>query len=70
VTAYRADGGLVATTAAGPDGSYQLDSVPAEPLTLVAVEHPVVNETVTVGAGLAERHDIALAAEHVVRRDL
>jgi MFS family permease len=60
VTAYRTDGGLVATTPVAADGSYGFDRIPAEPLTLVAVEHPIVNESVYVGIGPAERHDIAL----------
>lgn len=60
VTAYRTDGDLVATAPVAADGSFRLDTIPAEPLTLVAVEHPAVNEPVYVGVGLAERHDIAL----------
>lgn len=61
VTAYRADGSLAGTTATETDGSYRLDDVPAEPLTLVAVEHPVVRHPIEVGVGVIERHDFALS---------
>lgn len=60
VTAYRADGSVATTTTAATDGGYRLDGVPAEPLTLVAAEHPAVNQAVTVGVGADERRDIAL----------
>jgi MFS family permease len=60
VTAHRADGSVAATTTADAAGAYRLDGVPAEPLTLVAAEHPAVNQTVTVGVGVDERCDITL----------
>lgn len=60
VTAHRADGSLVATTTAGRDGGYRLDGVPAEPVTLVAAEHPAVNQAVTVGVGVDEQRDITI----------
>ncbi|WP_115944595.1 MFS transporter [Amycolatopsis thermalba] len=60
VTAHRADGSVAASITAGPDGGYALAALPEEPLTLVAVEHPAVHETVSVGAGLTWRHDIDL----------
>jgi MFS family permease len=60
VTAHRADGSIAATTTADAAGAYRLDGVPAEPLTLVAAEHPAVNQTVTVGVGVDERRDITL----------
>jgi MFS family permease len=60
VTAHRADGSVVATTTADADGGYRLDGVPAEPVTLVAAEHPAVNQTVTIGVGVTAEHDITL----------
>ncbi|MBB3662207.1 MULTISPECIES: carboxypeptidase-like regulatory domain-containing protein [Prauserella salsuginis group] len=60
VTAYRRDGAVTGSTVS-EDGSYVLDGLPAEPLTLVAVEHPAVHEEVVVRAG-DQRHDIALPA--------
>ncbi|MFD4192766.1 MFS transporter [Amycolatopsis thermoflava] len=62
VTAHRADGSVAASAAAGSDGGFALAALPAEPLTLVAVEHPAVHETVSVGAGATQRHDIDLGA--------
>lgn len=66
VTAYRRDG-TVAGTAVSHDGAYVLDGIPAEPLTLVAVDHPAVHEEVAVRAG-DQRHDIRLPA--FPRKDL
>ncbi|MDQ0383179.1 MFS transporter [Amycolatopsis thermophila] len=60
VTAHRADGSVAASTAVGGDGGYALASLPDEPLTLVAVEHPAVHEIVPVGAGVTQQHDIDL----------
>lgn len=60
VTAHLVDGTVVGTTVVDGDGSYQLDALPAEPLTLVTVEHPVVHEPVTVGQGHARQHDFDL----------
>lgn len=60
VTAHRADGSVAATTIADAAGAYRLDGVPTEPLTLVAAEHPAVNQPVTVGVGVDERRDITL----------
>ncbi|TDV46044.1 MFS transporter [Actinophytocola oryzae] len=60
VTAHGADGSVVATTTADSDGGYRLDGVPAEPLTLVAAEHPAVNQEVTVRVGVDETLDINL----------
>ncbi|GAB3577631.1 MFS transporter [Amycolatopsis endophytica] len=62
VTAHRADGSVAASTAAGADGRYTLADLPAEPLTVVAVEHPAVRETVVLDAGRTRRHDIDLTA--------
>jgi MFS family permease len=62
VTAHRTDGSVVASTWADDHGGYRLDTLPAEHLTLVAVEHPAVHETVTVGAGATQQHDISLPA--------
>jgi MFS family permease len=64
VTAHRADGSVAASTTAGADGRYRLDGVPAEPLTLVAAEHPAVNQPVTVGVGVTEERDITLGGTH------
>ncbi|KID32443.1 hypothetical protein HQ32_00309 [Prauserella sp. Am3] len=66
VTAYRRDGYVVANTVS-QDGAYLLEGLPAEPLTLVAVEHPAVYEEVVVRAG-DQRHDISLPA--FPRKDL
>ncbi|WP_145600589.1 hypothetical protein [Prauserella rugosa] len=66
VTAYRRDGYVVANTVSH-DGAYLLEGLPAEPLTLVAVEHPAVYEEVVVRAG-DQRHDISLPA--FPRKDL
>ncbi|GAA5050974.1 MFS transporter [Nocardia callitridis] len=63
VTAHRGDGTNLTTTVAARDGSYRFDDLPAEPLTLVAVEHPLVHSPVTVGSGVAQRHDIILPTE-------
>ncbi|GAA1206882.1 hypothetical protein GCM10009675_27670 [Prauserella alba] len=60
VTAYRRDG-AVAGSSVSEDGAYMLDGLPAEPLTLVAVEHPAVHEEVVVRAG-DQRYDITLPA--------
>lgn len=60
VTAHGRDGSVVAATRTDEHGRYSLAGLPAEPLTLVAVEHPAVQETVTIGAG-DHRHDIALS---------
>lgn len=66
VTAHRRNGAVVASTVS-EDGGYVLDGLPAEPLTLVAVEHPAVHEEVVVRAG-DQRRDIALPA--FPRKDL
>jgi MFS family permease len=60
VTAHRADGSVVASTTTGHGGTYRLDGVPVEPLTLVAAEHPAVHQTVVVGVGADEQRDITL----------
>jgi MFS family permease len=60
VTAHRADGSIAGTTGTDERGHYRLDGLPAEPLTLVAVEHPVVHETVTIAVGRTRRHDITM----------
>jgi len=62
VTAHRADGSVATSTTAGSDGAFTLASLPAEPLTVVAVEHPLVHEPITIGAGPALQHDIDLSA--------
>jgi MFS family permease len=64
VTAHRADGSVAASTTATEDGHYRLDAVPTEPVTLVAAEHPVVNQTVTVGVGVDQEHDIVVGRNH------
>lgn len=66
VTAHRRNGAVVASTVS-EDGGYVLDGLPAEPLTLVAVEHPAVHEEVVVRPG-DQRRDIALPA--FPRKDL
>ncbi|GAA1254000.1 hypothetical protein GCM10009676_46460 [Prauserella halophila] len=66
VTAHRRDGTVTGSTVS-EDGAYVLDGLPAEPLTLVAVEHPAVHEDVVVRAG-DQRHDISLPA--FPRKDL
>lgn len=60
VTAHRADGTVAATTTVSDDGAYRLDGVPAESVTLVAAEHPAVNQPVTIGVGADEERDITL----------
>jgi MFS family permease len=59
VTAHRGDGGVVGSTTADEHGGYRLDDLPAEDITLVAVEHPAVHRTVTVDAGVTQRVDVA-----------
>lgn len=60
VTAHHADGAIAATTTVDAAGRYHLAGLPREPLTLVATEHPAVQETVTVAPGHSKRHDIAI----------
>jgi MFS family permease len=60
VTAHRADGSIAGTIGTDERGHYRLGGLPAEPLTLVAVEHPAVHESVTIAAGPTRRHDITM----------
>jgi MFS family permease len=58
VTAYDGGGAAVASTRA-EGGRYRLEGLPAEPLTLVAVEHPQVR-AVTLTGGAEARLDLPL----------
>lgn len=68
VTAFRADGNVVGTTTADAHGTYRLDPLPVEHVTLVAVEHPLAHEAVTVGGGSTQRHDIDLSTGPLTAR--
>jgi EmrB/QacA subfamily drug resistance transporter len=63
VTAHRADGTIAGSTGVDERGHYRLDALPTEPLTLVTIQHPAVLETVTIGTGIAHRHDITLPGD-------
>lgn len=62
VTAHGTDGSLLGSTTADREGHYRLDGLPTRPLTLVAVEHPAVHETVSVQPGLTQSLDINFPA--------
>lgn len=66
VSAHARDGEVVTTTVADNQGRYELGGLPAKPITLVTVEHPVVHETVTVASATAAQHDIDIDLAGVI----